>query len=173
MTFAQMWEQLAREEARFVIIGGVAAIAQGSARDTKDLDICYDPAADNTAKLIKILNRWHARLRVPDGSGDRLPFTIDERTFRDSPVLTLETDLGWFDLMDQVAGIGDYRACLAASEEIQEGPVKLRVLTLSALIKSKRAAGRKWDQEHLIELEALSAIRQITEKESSKRRRPR
>lgn len=160
-----------RKEVRFVIIGGVAAIAQGSARDTEDLDICYDSAPDNTAKLVTILNRWNARLRVPDGSGERLPFTIDARTFRDSPVLTLDTDLGRFDLMDQVAGIGDYRACMAASEEVQEGLVTLRVLTLSALIKSKRAAGRQRDQEHLIELEAISAIRQLTAKESAKHRR--
>ncbi len=170
MTFAQMWEQLAREEVRFVIIGGIAAIAQGSARDTNDLDICYDPAPDNTAKLVKILHQWDAQLRVPDGSGANLPFIIDARTFRDSPVLTLETDLGWIDLMDQVAGIGDYQACLAASEETQEGPVKLRVLTLSALIKSKRAAGRKPDREHLIELEAISALKQMAEKKSGKRR---
>jgi len=171
VTFAQMWGELARDEVRFVIIGGIAAIAQGSVRDTDDLDICYDPAPDNAAKLVNILNRWNARLRTPDGSGGRLPFTIDARTFRDSPVLTLDTDLGRFDLMDQVAGIGDYRACLAASEEVQQGPVKLRVLTLEGLIKSKRAAGRQQDQEHLIELEALRAIRQLTAKESAKRRR--
>lgn len=164
---------MVREEVRFVIIGGVAAIAQGSARDTNDLDVCYDPAADNTAKLVKLLNLWNARLRVPDGSGTSLPFTIDARTFRDSPVLTLDTDLGWIDLMDQVAGIGDYQACLAASEETQEGPVKLRVLTLAALIKSKRAAGRKRDTDHLIELEAISALKQIAEKESAGGRRRR
>jgi hypothetical protein len=73
--------------------------------------------------------------------------------------------------MDHVVGIGDYRACLAASEETQLGPVKLRVLTLSALIKSKRAAGRQRDQEHLIELEAISALKQLSQKDSSKRRR--
>lgn len=168
-----MWSELAREEVRFVIIGGIAAIAHGSVRDTDDLDICYDAAPDNTARLVKILNHWNARLRVPDGSGAGLPFTIDARTFWDSPVLTLDTDLGRFDLMDQVAGLGDYRACLAASEEVQEGPVKLRVLTLEGLIKSKRAAGRKQDQEHLIELEALSAIKRMTEKESTNKRRGR
>ena len=171
MTFAQMWEAMVREDVRFVIIGGVAAVAQGSARDTNDLDICYDPAPDNTTKLVKLLNRWNARLRVPDGSGARLPFTIDARTFRDSPVMTLETDLGRIDLMDQVTGIGDYQACLVASEDMHQGPVHLRVLTLAALIRSKRAAGRKRDQEHLIELEAMSAIKQIMGKESGKRRR--
>lgn len=173
MTFVQMWQQMVREDVRFVIIGGVAAIAQGSARDTNDLDICYDAAPDNTAKLVTLLNRWNARLRVRDGSGASLPFTIDARTLRDSPVMTLETDLGRIDVMDQVTGIGDYRACLAVSEEVQEGPVKLRVLTLEGLIKSKRAAGRQRDQEDLIELEAIRAIKQITEKESAKGRRGR
>src|SRR3989304_4951746 len=138
-----MWEQLAREDVRFVIIGGVAAIAQGSARDTNDLDICYDPAPDNVAKLVKMLNEGNARLRVRDGSGAGLPFIIDARTFRDSPVLTLETDLEWIDLMDQVAGIGDYRACLAASEEIEQGPVRVRVGPPPPPVQRAPHAGRQ------------------------------
>src|SRR3989337_2365505 len=146
-----MWDQLARENVRFVVIGGVAAIAQGSVRETKDFDICYDPAPDNTAMLVRILNRWNAKLRVRDGSEESLPFTIDSRTFRDSPVLTLQTDLGWIDLMDRVTGVGDYHACRAASEQVEMGAVRLHVLTLNALIASKRAAGRRRDREHLIE----------------------
>jgi predicted nucleotidyltransferase len=154
-----MWEDLTRDKVHFVVIGGVAAITHGSTRDTHDLDICYDPAPDNTARLGRILNAWNARLRLRDGSGADLPFTIDEQTFRDSPVMTLQTDLGWIDLMNQVTGIGDYRACLAASEEVRVGPDRLRVLTLDALIKSKRAAGRRPDLEHLIELEALRVLK--------------
>lgn len=170
MSFVGMCEQLARSGVRFVVVGGVAAIAQGSARDTHDLDICYEPEEQNLAKLVQVLKAWKARLRVPDGSGASLPFVIDARMFRDSHLLTLETDLGLIDLMDCVAGGGDFATVWARSEAVALGPVEVRVLTLDALIASKRAVARRQDREHLIELEAIRAIKQIAEKESAKRR---
>jgi predicted nucleotidyltransferase len=173
VSLADMWEQLARAGVRFVVVGGVAAIAQGSTRDTHDLDICYDPEPDNLANLVKLLDAWSARLRVRDGSGEALPFVIDARTFRDSPVLTLESHLGWIDLMDRVTGIGDYAAVHAKSERVQVGPVELHVLTLDALIASKRAAGRRRDREHLIELEALRVLKKRAASRAPARRRRR
>jgi predicted nucleotidyltransferase len=171
LSLSAMWEQLARSGVRFVVVGGVAAIAQGSARDTHDLDVCYDPEPDNVAKVVRLLNAWHARLRTPNGSGSELPFVIDARTFRDSPGLTLETDLGWIDLMDRVTGIGDYAAVRAKSEAVTVGHVTLHVLTLDALIAAKRATGRRMDHEHLIELEALRALKRAEAKPARAPRR--
>lgn len=158
VSLAAMWEGLVRARVRFVVIGGVAATAQGSARVTDDLDICYDTPPDNTDRLVRLLNSWHARLRVAREPDVRLPFQIDAQTFRDGPALTLDTDLGRLDLLPFVTGIGDYAACLAASERKTVGAVKLRVLGLDALIRAKRAAGRPRDLEHLVELEALRAM---------------
>lgn len=159
MNLVAMWEGLARAGVRFVAIGGVAGNAHGSARVTNDLDVCYDAATDNTERLVRLLNAWHARLCVAREPDARLPFVIDRRTFRDAPALTLETDHGRLDLLPVVTGVGDYHACLAASELMQVGGVELRVLSLDALIRAKRAAGRPRDLEHLIELEALRALR--------------
>jgi hypothetical protein len=153
-----MWETMSHAGVRFVVIGGIAGNAHGSARITKDLDVCYDTAPDNTDRLVTLLNQWHARLHLPKEPDVNLPFVIDARTFRDSPVLTLVTDHGRLDLLPEVAGVGDYAACLAASEVHQMGKIELRVLSLDALIRAKRAAGRKPDLEHLIELEALRAL---------------
>lgn len=159
VNLAAMWEAMIAAHARFVVIGGVAGNAHGSARLTGDLDLCYDTAQDSTDRLVVLLNLWHARLQVARAPEVKLPFVIDGRTFRDSPVLTLTTDHGRLDLLPAVAGVGDYAACLAASEIQQMGRVKLRVLSLDALIRAKRAAGRKRDLEHLIELEALRALK--------------
>ncbi len=84
---------------------------------------------------------------------------IDARTLRDGATLTLTTDHGRLDLLPVVAGIGDYAACMGASEVNPVGPVGLRVLTLDALITAKRAAGRLRDLEHIIELEALRVLK--------------
>lgn len=159
VSVTRMWEGLVRAGVGFVVIGGGASIVHGSARITNDLDICYDPAAENTDRLAALLKAWHARLYVAREPDARLPFVIDQRTFRDSPALSLTTDHGRIDLLPTVLGIGDYAACVAVSQVMPVGPVKLRVLTLDALIKSKRAAGRRLDLEHLIELEALRALK--------------
>lgn len=159
VNLAAMWEAMIAADVRFVVIGGVAGNAHGSARLTGDLDLCYDTARDSTDRLVVLLNLWHARLHLAREPEVKLPFVIDGRTFRDSPVLTLTTDHGRLDLLPAVAGVGDYAACLAASEMQQMGRIKLPVLTLDALIRAKRAAGRSRDLEHLIELEALRALR--------------
>lgn len=139
-----------------MVIGGVAADVHGSARITSDLDICYDPSSDNVRTLARVLRDSNAYLRGGEGG---LPFVMDEKTFRVTPVMTLTTNLGDIDVMDSVSGIGSYQDVLADSEEIEIGGNRVRVLSLPALITAKRATGRRKDKEHLLELEALLALR--------------
>ena len=141
---------------RFVVIGGVAATVHGSARFTNDIDLCYDTAPDNIDRLVTLFNEWHAYLR---GVESGLPFILDARTFRTTPLMTLTTTMGAINLLDQVPGVGDFAKAFAASELVRVGSTDFRALTLEALIASKKAARRKKDLEHLIELEALMALR--------------
>jgi predicted nucleotidyltransferase len=137
----------------FVVVGGFAAAAHGSARLTDDVDICYDTAPDNILRLGRLLAEWHA---YPRGIEPGLPFIMDARTLRSAPIQTLTTSQGSLDLMDVVKGVGDYAKCRAASEEVTVGDVQFRLLTLPALIRAKRAAGRPKDIDHLVELEAIA-----------------
>ena len=147
---------LARAGVRCVVIGGVAGTAHGSRRVTDDLDICYDPAPDNRARLAELLAAWHA---YPRGVEPGLPFVMDALTLERAPILTLTTDEGDLDCFDQVQGVGTYAAVAAASEPVTVGEVGFRVLALPALVKAKRAAGRPKDREALLELEALHALK--------------
>jgi predicted nucleotidyltransferase len=156
MTLLGMAARLAEAGVRFVLIGGLAMRAQGSARLTEDLDICYDPAPDNVHRLASLLAEWHAHLR---GVEPGLPFVMDERTFRTTPVMTLITDLGAIDVMDRVAGVGEWPDVLAESEELGWSGVTMRVLSLRALIKAKRGSARPKDLDQLPELEALLELR--------------
>lgn len=141
---------------RFVVIGGVAGTIQGSARLTNDIDICYDTALDNVDRLVTLLVAWQAYLR---GVERGLPFVLDARAFRTTPIMTLTTTVGDIDVLDQVPGVGDYKAAVAASELVEIGDIEFRSLTLEALIASKKAVKRPKDIEQLIELEALLALR--------------
>jgi hypothetical protein len=157
MSFASMLGGLTKKKIRFVVIGGVAAAVHGSARVTNDLDICYD-AGDrkNVAALATLLAKWNAYLR---GIEKDLPFIMDEGTLRGAPIMTLTTTEGDIDVMDRVAGVGDYNAVRKRSERITALGVGFRVLDLPSLIKAKRAAGRPRDFDHLPELEALLELR--------------
>lgn len=151
---------------RYVVVGGIAAIAHGSPRLTFDVDICYDPAPANRVRLARLLVEWKAYLR---GVEPGLPWVLDDQTLRDSPMLTLDTIMGELDIMDRVAGVGDFEAVLESSDKATVLGVSTRVLALEALIAAKRAAGRRKDYEALLELEALREI--IRRREVKDRRR--
>lgn len=153
--FETILSALVAQGVRFVVIGGVAATVHGSARFTNDIDICYDTAPDNIQRLVAILSKWHAYLR---GVERGLPFIMDARAFRTTPIMTLTTDVGDIDVLDRVPGVGDYAAAVAVSETARIGIVEFRALTLDALIASKQAVRRKKDVEQLVELEALREL---------------
>ena len=63
-----------QEHVEFVIIGGLAAVLQGSAYVTADLDLCYSRKRENLEKLARALTPFHPALRaVPD----QVPFQLD------------------------------------------------------------------------------------------------
>jgi hypothetical protein len=143
----------------YVIIGGVAMIAHGSAHITKDLDVCYSRTPENVASLVAALSPLHPYLRgVPPG----LPFHFDVPTVQAGLNFTLVTSLGDFDLLGEVKGVGRYTEALAQSEDHQIGGVSVRVLSLDALIASKKAAGRPHDLNHVLELEELKKLRRAS-----------
>jgi hypothetical protein len=98
-----------------------------SARFTNDIDICHDPGADNRERLARLLCGWHAYLR---GVEPGLPFIMDSRQLGTTPVMTLITDRGAIDILDRVAGVGDYPDVVKASETVAIEELRFQVLTL-------------------------------------------
>ncbi|MGH7847089.1 MAG: hypothetical protein ACREQW_18245 [Candidatus Binatia bacterium] len=149
-------KSLHASEVRFIIIGGMAAIAQGSAYLTADIDFCYCRDKENLEKLARAMVPFHPRLR--DAPGD-LPFKLDSATLSSGLNFTLSTDFGDVDIFGEVSGLGAYEQTLAFAEELDLFGISCRVLTLEGLIRSKQAAGRAKDLRLLPELKALQAIR--------------
>ncbi len=67
---------LEREGVRYVVIGGLAAVLQGSPVFTEDVDICPDRDRENLARLARALRNVAARIRTEDAP-DGLPFACD------------------------------------------------------------------------------------------------
>ncbi len=150
--FRGLIEVLARGRVEFVIIGGVAATLHGSARTTLDLDIVYARTPDNIKRLVAALAPLSPYLR---GAPPGLPFSFDAATVGRGLNFTLDTTIGSLDLLGEAAGGGTFDRLLPVSQEVDLFGCPCRVVSLDALIRLKRSAGRPKDLEILAELEAL------------------
>jgi hypothetical protein len=147
--------QLVEGGVDFVVIGGIAAVAHGSAQFTQDLDISYGPDPENLDRLGRVLVQIGARLR---GVTDDVPFIPDGRTLRRTRMLTLDTPLGLIDLLAQPDGAPRYERLRERSSRELIGGVEVQVASLEDLIAMKKAAGRPKD---LVAVEELEAIRRL------------
>ena len=143
---------LSRARVEFIVVGGVAAIAHGSARLTFDLDVVYARDAANLTRLAEALAQVRPYLR---GAPPGLPFRWDAATIRRGLNFTLTTTLGDLDLIGEATGGGTYEALLPHSRPLEAFGVPFQCVDLERLIQLKRAAGRPKDLEALAELETL------------------
>ena len=151
----QTIELFGENEIEFVIVGGIAITLHGSSYLTADLDLCYKRSKDNLERIAAALSPHRPRLR---GAPEGLPFVWDAETLRRGMNFTLTTDLGDIDLLGEVAGVGGYEEAFNSSVAFTLYGHEVRILSLDALIQSKRAAGRPKDLLVLPELEALREV---------------
>ncbi len=137
---------------RFILVGGMAGIAHGAARVTFDVDCVYDRDPENLARLAKALQGLSPTLR---GAPPGLPFVLDEATLRAGMNFTIDTTGGPLNLLGEIAGGGTYESLRSESIELSLFGQPCLVVSLGALIRLKRAAGRPKDLEAIAELEAL------------------
>jgi hypothetical protein len=146
---------LTEHRVRFSVIGGVALVARGVNRGTEDLDIAYARDRENLQSLAKALEPLHPSLR---GAPKDLPFVIDAPTLRMGLNFTLDTDLGPLDLLGDVPGLGTFSEVDRYSDELEVEGVRVLVLTIEGLERSKRAAGRPKD---LLDLGFIERLKQL------------
>jgi predicted nucleotidyltransferase len=136
----------------FIIVGGAAATAHGSARLTLDLDVVYERSRENIARIVKALGPIQPYLR---GAPPGLPFDWGVETVEKGLNFTLSTKLGALDLLGEIVGGGGYQQLLPQTIKVEIDGVECLCLNLSQLIEVKRAAGRPKDLEVIAELEQI------------------
>lgn len=150
--FGALLKTLVAAEVEFILVGGAAATAHGSARLTQDLDIVYARSPANLARLVRALAPITPYLR---GAPPGLPFRWDVETLERGLNFTLTTTFGDLDILGEIVGGGGYRELVGNSIEIHVFSVSCHCLDLPTLIRVKRAAGRPKDFEAIAELERL------------------
>jgi predicted nucleotidyltransferase len=152
---AELLRRLTAGGVDFVVVGAVAMVLHGSARLTRDLDICFSTDDGNLDALGAVLVELNATLR---GVRDPVPFVPDRPTLRRVGLLTLETEAGPLDLMTQPAGAPAYERLRRRADRYDVGGFSVLVASLEDLLVMKRAASRPQD---LIDVEELEAIKRL------------
>jgi hypothetical protein len=150
--FEALLGTLDRNRVEYIVVGGAAALAHGSARFTQDLDVVYSRSPENLDRLVAALRDLKPYLR---GAPPGLPFVWSRETLSHGLNFTLDTSLGPIDLLGEIPGGGTYADLIPSSVELRIFAGATKCLSLEQLIRAKRAAGRPKDVEALAELEAL------------------
>jgi hypothetical protein len=150
--FEALLHALVGSRVDFIIVGGAAATAHGSARLTNDLAIVYSRSRDNIDRLVAALGAFTP---YPRGAPPGLPFRFDEATIRAGLNFTFTTTVGDLDVLGEITGGGGYEQLVSSSISLQLFGIDCLCLGLDRLIEVKRAAGRARDLEAIAELEAL------------------
>lgn len=146
---------LMRREVDFVVIGGLAGIAHGSAYPTYDLDVAYERSDENLQRLATALSELGATLR---GAPSGLPFQLDAETLRAGLNFTFDTRFGSLDILGEPAGAPRYDELRGAGSTEELWGTKIRIASLDHLIAMKEAAGRAKDKLMASEYRVISDV---------------
>ena len=150
---APILERFAEAGVDFVVIGGVAGGAHGSAFGTFDVDLAYSRNLENLERVAEVLRSLDASLR---GAPKDVPFLLDAKTLEAGGNFTFSTSLGSVDLLAYPAGSPPYEQLRDAAKVIEIRGHAVRIASLDHLIAMKEAAGRPRDKDMAMEYRAIS-----------------
>lgn len=120
--------ELARQKVDFMIVGLSAAALQGAPVVTQDVDLWFKNLEDPRIK--KALKKVDGAYVPPMGS---------------NPPMFVGDAVNLFDIVVHMHGLGEFDEEKKQAVRIPLGKLKLRVLSLAQIIKSKKALGRRKD----------------------------
>jgi predicted nucleotidyltransferase len=140
--------KLQKNEVKFLLIGGHAAIYYGVNRNTGDLDILIEPSIENGRKLISALKEF--KLEIPD---------IDLKEFESPMVLSFGFEPDAIDILNYTPGI-EFKQVYENSILVDFSGLKIQMIGIRDLVKNKQALKRKGEKSFLdqYDLEVLKKI---------------
>jgi len=139
----RLLQALSKHGVDFVVVGGVAGLAHGSAYPTYDLDVVYARDRGNLERMSAALRELDVTLR---GAPSDLPFQLDTQTLANGSNFTFDSPHGSFDILGHADGMDSYQEVRECAVVATIEDVEVRVASLNHLIAMKRAANRPKDQ---------------------------
>ena len=156
----QILQALAARQVDYILIGGYAALLQGSPFPTDDIDITPNPDRANLDRLSDALRDLGATIYASEEEEEPLPFSHTGASLADGSVWSLATRHGILDLSMRPTGTDGYHD-LARDADLKTvyGGLVVKVAALADIIRSKQAANRLKDQRVLPLLREMLARR--------------
>lgn len=145
--------RLVEGRVEFVVIGGLAAIAHGSRRMTRDIDIVVSPDDENLGRLEQALGALGAVKLLPGGAQAPIE-AADVAMIALGATLHTDSQVGRLDVVSSPAGAAAYPELRARSILEPVARVLVRIAGVDDLIAMKRAAGRPLDLQDIADLTA-------------------
>jgi hypothetical protein len=157
----EVFRVLTRNEVEFIVVGGIAAILQGSPLTTEDLDVVYLSSEENNLRLAKALGELEASYFDP---ADR-QIEPDASRLGSLRMHLLRTSCGRVDVLRTVGKNLAYGDLVERCRVLEVAELRVRVLDLEAIIETKEHADRPKDRYQLLFLRQLLAEIQRLEAE--------
>jgi hypothetical protein len=141
--------RLAASGVEFLLVGGLAAVAQGAPLTTQDVDIVHHRTADNVDALMAFLATVNARYRGRPGA----PLPPSRSALLGAGHSLFMTDLGPLDALGAIEGGRGYDELMPAAISIEVSGRAVSVLSLATLAELKRGATSPKDKLTLLILE--------------------
>ena len=136
---------LKEADVEFVLVGGVAAVAQGAPVTTFDLDIVHRRTDVNVKKLMRFLKSVDAHQRRPD---DKI-IEPDKRDLKGEGHVLLTTRFGPLDVLAVIEKNRGFDELLPDTIEIEFQGYKIHVLSLEAIVALKTGSKDPKDRYQL------------------------
>lgn len=137
--------------AEYALIGGYALAAHGLLRLTEDIDLLVDPREANSRRWIVALSR------LPDGAASALAAEPDVFARDRSYAIRINDEIT-VDVLPAAAGIS-WEALRNYIEDVTLDGVRIRVLNLEGLLKTKSGARPKDQLDAAVIARALAELR--------------
>ena len=140
---------LSESGVEFILVGGLAAVAQGAPITTFDVDIVHSQNDPNIGRLLTFLKSIEAHQRRPDD----LIIEPTERDLKGKGHILMSTRFGPLDVLAVIEKGYGFEDLLPETIEIEFQGHCLHVLSLETILKIKRESGNPKDQYRLPILE--------------------
>ena len=143
--FLGILKVLSRHEVKFILVGGLAAIVQGTPVLTFDLDVVFLKTEENLERLLTALQEIDARYLDPAGRH----IVPDADKLASFKMHQLVTSLGPLDVMETIGAGMSYADLVNNTQVLELAGIDVRVLGLETVILSKEQANRDKDRATL------------------------
>jgi predicted nucleotidyltransferase len=132
------------EKVRFIVIGGMAAMLHGYVRATKDLDLWVLANQENSVRVINALRKFGAPMD-----------DISEKDFeKEGVIFQIGVDPIRIDVTTTIEGI-KFDEAYSNIEMVEIDGVNIPLISISDLIRNKKASGRMQDLADIAQLEKI------------------